>query len=278
MGGNGERHMTGVTAIMAGIAGGFNPSALFAAGEQGAWYDPSDISTLFQDTSGTMPVTAAGQSVARINDKSGRGNHATQSNSALQPLYQIDGNGRPFLLFDGSDDRLVTSSFTPSSDKAQIFAGLEKLSDANAGIVAETSTNWTLNAGSLILLAPLSASNSYASGARGNATSGVNQRADTGAVGVAPDVAVISATHDIAGDLSVIRRNGVTEATATGNKGTGNFNAYQFFIGRRSGTTGTAPFNGRMYGLVLRFGANLAAGQIDQTERWIAERTGVTIP
>ena len=49
---------------------GFNPTSLFAAGEQGAWYDPSDMSTLFQDAVGTTPVTAVEQAVGRMLDKS----------------------------------------------------------------------------------------------------------------------------------------------------------------------------------------------------------------
>jgi hypothetical protein len=44
--------------------------ALFASSEQGAWYDPSDLSTMFQDSSGTAPVTADGQPVGLILDKS----------------------------------------------------------------------------------------------------------------------------------------------------------------------------------------------------------------
>lgn len=36
----------------------------------GVWYDPSDLSTLFQDAAGTIPVTAAGQPVGLILDKS----------------------------------------------------------------------------------------------------------------------------------------------------------------------------------------------------------------
>jgi hypothetical protein len=42
---------------------GFNPASLFAAGEQGWWYDPSNMSTLFQDSAGTTPVTAMEQPV-----------------------------------------------------------------------------------------------------------------------------------------------------------------------------------------------------------------------
>lgn len=44
--------------------------ALFASGEQGAWYDPSDLTTMFQDSAGTTPVTADGQPVGLILDKS----------------------------------------------------------------------------------------------------------------------------------------------------------------------------------------------------------------
>lgn len=46
------------------------PTALFAAGEQGFWYDPSDLTTLFQDSSGATPVTAVGQVVGLMLDKS----------------------------------------------------------------------------------------------------------------------------------------------------------------------------------------------------------------
>jgi hypothetical protein len=48
----------------------FAPGLLFLGGEQGAWYDPSDLSTLFQDAAGTTPVTAAGQAVRLMLDKS----------------------------------------------------------------------------------------------------------------------------------------------------------------------------------------------------------------
>jgi hypothetical protein len=64
------------------------PAALFFAGEQGAWYDPSDFSTMFQDTAGSTPVTAVEQPVGRINDKSGRGNNATQGTAAARPTLR----------------------------------------------------------------------------------------------------------------------------------------------------------------------------------------------
>ena len=46
------------------------PSGLFTTGVNGAWYDPSDFSTLLQDAAGTTPVTAVGQPVGLMLDKS----------------------------------------------------------------------------------------------------------------------------------------------------------------------------------------------------------------
>jgi hypothetical protein len=52
------------------LGGAFSPRKLFASGVNGAWYDPSDYSTLFQDSAGTTPVTAVEQSVGLMLDKS----------------------------------------------------------------------------------------------------------------------------------------------------------------------------------------------------------------
>lgn len=62
--------------------------SIFATGEQGFFYDPSDLSTMFQDAAGTIPVTAAGQPVGLILDKSGRNNHARQTTSASRPIFE----------------------------------------------------------------------------------------------------------------------------------------------------------------------------------------------
>lgn len=89
----------------------FSPASLFAASEPGVWYDPSDLTTMFQDTAGTTPVTTPGQTVARINDKSGRGNNATQATTASRPTYGIVplGGRRNLLL---ATDTMVTQSLT----------------------------------------------------------------------------------------------------------------------------------------------------------------------
>jgi hypothetical protein len=61
---------------------------LFPGGVQGAWYDPSDYTSLFQDSAGTTPVTAVEQSVRLMLDKSGNGNHATAPSDASRPVLR----------------------------------------------------------------------------------------------------------------------------------------------------------------------------------------------
>lgn len=79
--------------------------ALFEDGKQGAWLDQSDLSTMFKDAEGKQPVTADGDPVGLIRDKSGNGNHAIQTVSAARPTYRTDGVLH-WLEFDGVDDYL----------------------------------------------------------------------------------------------------------------------------------------------------------------------------
>ena len=48
----------------------FSPALLFTGSTNGAWYDPSDLTTLFRDAAGTLPVTAVEQPVGLMLDKS----------------------------------------------------------------------------------------------------------------------------------------------------------------------------------------------------------------
>ena len=99
--------------------GVFTPASLFAGGTEGAWYDPSDLSTLFQDSAGTTPVTASGQPVGKMLDKSGNGNHATQAIAAARPIY-TEGSGLAWLAFDGVDDamEIQNAAFSFTGDQS----------------------------------------------------------------------------------------------------------------------------------------------------------------
>ena len=70
----------------------FDPATLFADGSDGIWLDPSALAGMFQDAAGTVPA-AVDAPVGRIVDRSGRGNHATQSVAASRPLLRREANG-----------------------------------------------------------------------------------------------------------------------------------------------------------------------------------------
>lgn len=375
----------------------FTPASLFAAGEQGYWLDPSDFSTMWQDSQGVTPVTATGQTCGLILDErigtrtqvfddanvtfggpagyagrvstgvyeyardasslgsvifggltAGRtylvslqlsayagaipgitsvradffsalnvglrpfvsvagtytffyladgsnfliraggpgtggtisnvsildvpGNHFLQATAASRPIVQTDGVNR-FLLFDGTDDGLVSAAtINPGAvDKAQVFAGVRKLSDAGfAPVVMEVSASPGVNNG-VLGLNTNSGSGSpadYSGISRGTVGIGF----DTANVYAAPITNVLTLLGDISGDSAILRVNGVQAASNTGDQGTGNYLTYPHFIGRRNNAT--LPLNGRIYQMVTRFGPNLTAGQITQTETFVNSKTG----
>ncbi len=89
-------------------------AALFSGGDGGIWLDPSDLSTLFQDAAGSIPVASAGDPVGLMLDKSGNGNHVTAATDAARPIYQTSG-GLHWIEGDGVDDELATTAPLPFS-------------------------------------------------------------------------------------------------------------------------------------------------------------------
>lgn len=77
----------------------FSPLELWDNGEQGVWYDPNDLSSLYQDVTGSTPVTAVGQPVGLMLDKKFgllrgselalNGNFQTTSNWTLSANVEI---------------------------------------------------------------------------------------------------------------------------------------------------------------------------------------------
>ena len=131
-----------------GLGKGFNPLTWFASGEQGAWYDPSDLTTLFQDSAGTIPVTAVEQPVGLMKDKSGRNNHASQATSGNRPIL----SARVNLLL--ATDALSTQSVTTAAASYTLAftgAGTVTLSGTATGVLSAGSNTFTATAGTLTL-------------------------------------------------------------------------------------------------------------------------------
>jgi hypothetical protein len=241
-------------------------AALFSNGEQGAWYDPSDITTMFQDSAGTTPVTAVGQPVGLILDKSGRGNHAFQTTTTKRPLYQSAG-GYSYLAFDGVNDAMVTNSINfTTTNKITVWAGLRKLSDAAGGIVAELSAG-SPNFGRFAIIAPARTGlPEYEFASTGSSSAGARSNGFA-----APITNVFTGLGDISGDSSILRINGTQAASSVSDQGTGNYGNYPIYIGSRAGTS--IPFNGNIYSLIVR-GAQSSGAQIAIAEQYSNSKTG----
>ncbi|WP_243612743.1 hypothetical protein [Shimia aestuarii] len=84
----------------------WDPGALFQVARLGAWYDFSDLSVLFQDAAGTIPVTSDGDPVGCVQDKSGNGHDAVQVTPAARPTWRTNGS-LSWIEFDGVDDHMV---------------------------------------------------------------------------------------------------------------------------------------------------------------------------
>ena len=264
--------------LVAASRNAFNPLSLFAAGEQGVWYDPSDLSTLFQDAAGTTPVTAAGQPVGRMLDKSGRGNHATQSTAINRPTLQIDAGGRYYLACDGVDDGMSASAIDlTSTNKLTVFAGIGKLRNSPTESIVELGSSPASGPGTFWINSSGLASGDYWIAMAKN----VSERTGFSSVKSAPTTDVLSVLFDFSGTSRATeifpRINGSIPSLTGGlgaTAGDSNFGNNQLFLFRRFGSS--LPFKGSFYGLILR-GATSTADQITNAERWLAAKTGVNM-
>lgn len=172
-----------------------------------------------------------------------------------------------YLGFDGVDDGMVTNTITPAIDKVQVFTGARKLTDAASGMMVELS-NGTSQPGSFGFRFPALALSGATFSSRG-ATGSAN--ATTGGI-PAPSTNILTGLGDIGTPSTILRSNGVQLSTDATAQGASNYLAYPLYIGRRAGTSNA--FNGRLYSLIVRFGANLTDGKITSTERYVNKKTG----
>ncbi len=117
----------------------FDPATLSAH----AWWDPSDLSTLWQDSARTTPVTADGDPVGCIDDKSGNGRSLVQATSGKRPLYKTAG-GLHWLELDGTDDQRTSASawstvITPSTYEACVAGRFNAITTNNTNFYGNVS-------------------------------------------------------------------------------------------------------------------------------------------
>jgi hypothetical protein len=239
----------------------FTPADLFFLGEQGAYYTPGDISTLFQDAAGTTPVTADGDPVGLMLDQSGNGNHATQSTSAARPIYRTDGTLH-WLEFDGVDDVL----FSVGSRIINAFT----IAAAHRETSRQKSTLYgfgTSTSNRLLGHLPFSSGNYFFD----VKSSGVGRITGTWPLSVNDD-AVISHYRD-ASNTAFGRINGASAGTVSVSQAV---TSNGFALGR-SGFTGddSAFYAGRIYGFAVIFADK--SSNVPELENYMSSLNGVTL-
>lgn len=255
---------------------------LFTNNEQGFFYDPNDLSTMFQDAKGTAPVTGAGQPVGLILDKSGRNNHAAQTTSASRPILQKDAvTGAYYLGFDGVDDSLKTSSINFTvTDKIGVFAGQQTYLPSNIAAIIETGANYSSPSGGFAIFTPAVNSTESSTPTVGAAVSGGGKFFSLG--NIPSDN--LKSTITLIADLSKTLKNEQVQLSVNGDRKfptTGSaiiagssFANVPVCIGSRSG--GVRPFKGRIYSLI-GVGRLTTESETTAIEKELAERTGVTL-
>lgn len=260
----------------------FNPLSLWSSGERGAWLDPSNISSLWQDTAGTTPVTATGQAVARIDDLSGNGNHFIQPTSGNRPVYQVDGSGYPYLQFTAASSKYMyvnnVSNLLSLGTKSFTFLAAAKL-DSMTGY------------GSLF-------ARSYLGGRAGRwwvdfngkfecylDRDGYNVPTNGYTFSNTTNPHVFLSTGDVTGITMGNAIDGVAGGTSTSFSpptGSLDFNggallgAYNDTSGSVSGTSAGNFFDGRVYGLIIRI-ATIDSTKNAYAQTWIGAKIGLSI-
>lgn len=247
------------------------PALIFAGGYKGIVLDPEVLSSMSQDTAGATPVTAAGQSVGRILDRSGNALHPVQATAAAKPTYQVDGSTRPYLSFDGVDDWMGTTSVTWGTDEVTVIAAVTRLQDAVLADLLGLSTTPGTVGGNFVLASTSDAATTNAGFASSGDTGNALARAASTPIN---SQIVLTGMGRIGNDTALIRRNGVQIQSVTTDQGAGLYNAAPLYIGARGGAS--RFFQGRIYGL-LAINRLLNPTELALAERWMAAKCGVTL-
>ena len=236
----------------------FDPVTLFTGGKQGAIYDPSDLTTLFQDAAGTVPVTKDGDPVGLMKDKSGNGNHATQAVSASRPTYRTDGIFH-WLSFDGVDDYLDAPQLIVDANFS-VFAAIK---GNNLTHDARYLVQGTGSVTRLFLYSNRTANDARSILVIGRSSYFVTPTANS-------DAHVYTTIRNASGVLKQ-RFDGVEKITTGINIG---FENAPTTIG---GIANLGMLNGRIYGMIILSDTVAPVDNIDAVEDYLTQKSGAIL-
>lgn len=198
-------------------------------GYEGFWFDPSDFSTLFQDIDGTIPVTDVGQSVKKILDKSGNGNHLVGD---AKLGLDVDGY---HLTFNSTMNKFTTPVFSISNS---ITTSFKVKTTATSGFVFETSgsSRW-------VFMSRFDQGYSFGSGG------GALAESYTGVGASNSIIKLVSGLGRVSSPYSILRFDGVQVASNPSSQGSAQSGNSSVTIGSRA--NGTSGFLGKIYKAVF---------------------------
>lgn len=188
-------------------------------------------------------------------------------------VTEVGKKSLPYIAYNGVNTAYQTPVLpAPGVDKAQVFAGVRKLSDAGQMLVG-LGPNVNTSTGSFEVLSSFADANAeYAFASKGTLVRSAEVSNDAL---LAPVTNILSTMGDISGDIATLRINGIQVAQSTADQGTGNYNpsgTYPIYYGARAGTS--LFFNGHHYrtlGPIARFGTNATPEQIAAAEAYYTE-------
>jgi hypothetical protein len=224
------------------------------------WYDPSDISTLWKDTARTIPVTADGDLVAAMDDKSGNGNRVFQATSGNRPVYRA-GSGKPYLEGDGTK-WMATSA-------AIALTGVNGEHSAAAGVVFNSNaTQQRFVDGDVVTRVGQFLRNNVGTAESISFAGGSPFTDSGGALSTSASTTMIQVTRSPSPKNVELYVNGASNG-ATAVSGTLQTAAEK--LGIMGSSSGGAPLNGKFYG-AFTYAAQMSATDISNAHNWLAAK------
>jgi hypothetical protein len=248
------------------------PALLYQNGERGSWYDFGDLSTLFQDVAGTAPVTAPGQLVARVNDKSPNGVNLIQATAGKRPTYTVNGGYGGINFISANQTFMQTASAIAwADDDISFVVGVSRAANTTWGRIFETGTSFGTQNGVVALDLP-SADGATTATAYIKGTAIFNVVAAALAAPVRSVLGYVGNCTTVAGSLQIYK-NATLAATNAPIAAAGTvFSTQNTYIGAATGGTGQF-FNGMIYSFVSRSGPT-TSDIIHKTSDYVNGLTG----
>jgi len=250
-----------------GGGGGFSPASLFASSEAGDWFDPSDLSKMWQDTAGTTPVTTDSQTVARIDGQQGVVS-LRQADAAKRPQYKTSG-GLHWLRFDGTDDNLISSANLAFSgtDASTVAAAVTKRNTSTEGDIIAYGylgpDNGTFGIGA-------GTANNYGAVSRGTAL----VFGGTASIFTSPITNVVLQNAEVTSPVLNLRVNGIERFNSNSTQGSGNYANTTMRVATRGGTD--YLLNCDLYFMLIR-GVRTTGADLASLETYAGAKAGLTI-